>query len=100
MRLQARRPIRAVTVLPPTTAHGWARGLAGTAKTRTALAPTGATSQGDRCRALATARLARAAKAMPRPPPSAPRKRSGQDTATRRGMKADKEYMAGVLALA
>ena len=37
-------PINAEIVLPPTTDQGWASGLAGTAKTRTALAPSGATS--------------------------------------------------------
>ena len=39
-------PTRADTVLPPTTAQGWASGLAGTPNTSTALAPSGATSQG------------------------------------------------------
>src|SRR5688572_2592723 len=37
-------PTNAETVLPATTAHGCASGLAGTANTSTALAPSGATS--------------------------------------------------------
>ena len=41
-------------VLPPMIDHGWASGLAGTAKSSTAEAPSGATSSG-RCSRLPTA---------------------------------------------
>jgi hypothetical protein len=39
-------PTAAEAVLPPSTAQGWASGLAGAAKTSTALAPIGATMNG------------------------------------------------------
>ena len=42
-------PINADTVLPPTTDHGCAKGLEGTANTRTALAPMGAMSHEVSC---------------------------------------------------
>ena len=40
-------PTNAATVLPPTTAQGCAKGLAGRPNTSTALAPSGAASQGQ-----------------------------------------------------
>ena len=46
MKWAAVTPIRAEIVLPPMIGQGWASGLAGTAKSSTAVAPMGATIRG------------------------------------------------------
>src|ERR1700712_1091293 len=46
MKWAASTPMNAEIVLPPITGQGWARGLAGTANSRTADAPIGATMRG------------------------------------------------------
>ena len=79
-------PTSAETVLPPSTAQGWASGLAGRPKTSTALAPSGATSQGRP--GASTAWLNTPASRMPRPAPSSTRRRSRALTACGAGRSA------------
>ena len=59
--------------LPPTTGHGWASGLAGTANSSTAAAPIGATMKGRVSGPPGTTLAVAAATAMPIRAPTEPR---------------------------
>jgi hypothetical protein len=92
-------PTKAETVLPPTTAQGCAKGLAGTPNTNTALAPTGATSQGTTDAIPASQWLTKAANNTPNTAPITARNRSWALTVTGAGLKAASQLasrMAGV----
>src|ERR1700722_2221380 len=76
MKCAAVTPTIAATVLPPMIDQGWARGLDGTAKRRTAEAPIGAISKGSANVAPTAQELMTPVKRMPRNAPPEARSRS------------------------
>lgn len=86
-------PTSVETTLPPTTDQGWANGLAGTAKTSTADAPIGATSNGSGihpCRATALTKLV---SVTPITAPTHARSRSRRVAPARMGTKGSASFI-------
>jgi hypothetical protein len=88
IQLAAAMPTTADSVLPPMTDQGCASGLAGTANTSTALAPSGAISQTEAASGPAIHRHSSAVTSRPRPAPATARRRSRASTVVRPGSQA------------
>lgn len=89
----AATPTNADTTLPPTTDHGWANGLAGTAKTSTADAPIGATRKGTGAKPCRVTALARLVSATPTRAPRHARSRPRMVAPARFGTNGTKDLM-------
>src|SRR4051794_9620764 len=87
MKWAARTPMNAEIVLPPMMGQGWANGLAGTAKRRTADAPIGATMSGMCGPSPKNQPQIRPVSVMPARAPRQPMRRSRRVAPARIGLK-------------